>query len=237
LRKRALLPSLWRRAPAPALRGANRPGGPTPPPLRLWTIVPYTCVQSQGFAKKTWAGAFPGGILPAAGVTASIEAGNKNRLFQVGTAVLSHGDFHYTAGMNAAPKPQLRWHQYRLRSLLVLLVLVALGGYWYVQHRKANIAREAYGSMAMAYQEGSATAVDVCEASLRLCEAEEQVPLACVERAQALHLARVVELQRGMRTKHDETPYGTSEREAARLELVNISEYRDRVQDALRARH
>lgn len=133
----------------------------------------------------------------------------------------------------AQPLSRRRFVQFRLRSLLLLPVLVALVGYWYVRHCSANIAREAYRSVSMAFQEGSATAVDVCEASLRLCEAEEQVPLASSDRARAFHLARVVDLELNVRANMETSLYGEGGREAAREELGCIVEYRMEASHAL----
>jgi hypothetical protein len=53
--------------------------------------------------------------------------------------------------MNTSPKPRLRWYQYSLRSLLVLMVLVASLGSWFAVKRqqleKQRAAVKAIGEM------------------------------------------------------------------------------------------
>jgi hypothetical protein len=127
-----------------------------------------------------------------------------------------------------------RFLQFRLRTLLVLPVLVALGGYWYMQRRKAEAAREDY-RRAIALRDsgaGEATAVDLCELSLRICRAEQQMPLARSQRPWALHLARVIDLevytQWEVGAKH--TQEGIAE---AREQLVRTAEFRREAVDAL----
>ena len=59
--------------------------------------------------------------------------------------IYDFGRFGYTAAMNEPSKPyRLRWFQYRLRSLFVLMFLVSIGMSWFsVNMQRAKKQKEA----------------------------------------------------------------------------------------------
>jgi hypothetical protein len=111
--------------------------------------------------------------------------------------------------------------------MVLLGCLCVSGSYWYVQHRKAVEAREAFDKVALARQQGLATRLDVCAASVQLREAEERVPFSCSDRAWALHLARIVDIEVKARVAIEVTTYDETGREAAIQEVGRIVEYRE----------
>lgn len=129
---------------------------------------------------------------------------------------------------------RLRWYQYRLRTLLLLPVLVSLLCYWYVQNRKAASAQADYESVSARYETGMARARDVCDASARLCDAQKKVPFTSGYRAMATHLARLVNLELRVKNIIPVTMYASEQgREDAYAEAEYIEQQRRQVQDAL----
>lgn len=83
----------------------------------------------------------------------------------------------------------------------------------------------AYESAAAGYENGLVMPLDVCQASLTLCEAEERCLFADVDGARSRHLARVTRLER-IRVDAFRNIHTKEGRDANSEQLRRIGEYR-----------
>lgn len=122
--------------------------------------------------------------------------------------------------------PRRRPFQFSLRTLLLLPVLCALGCCWYVQHRQYENARVAYESAWDGYNNGLGMPLEVCQASLTLCEADQRCLFATTYGARSRHLARVTRLERAWSAMCRLSMTSKEGRDAALEQLRRIGECR-----------
>lgn len=127
-----------------------------------------------------------------------------------------------------------RWCQFRLRTLLLAPVLVAFVGYWYVDHRRVVRARDEYARIANQYECGLIAVTDLCPASRRLAEAEQQSFFVGTVRARAGHLLRLGEMELGWEAKLEIAEFDEDGRERAGKIFDELRHSRQEAQDWLK---
>jgi hypothetical protein len=117
--------------------------------------------------------------------------------------------------MDQSPRSPLQMWLTGLVAAGLLLIVCGLAFRWYVAHRAAVAAAEAYERVRLEFELGTVTEMDVCLASEALCRAEQAVPFAKLAAAQSRHVERLREREVQLEAAIPVTMYGDLGREAA----------------------
>jgi len=127
-----------------------------------------------------------------------------------------------------------RWFQYSLRTLLILLVFVTVGCFWYVDYRRLATARADYRYAAANYEVAMIGVLDLSRASRVLAEVEDQSWFVGAVRARAAHLIRASEIEKKYRAFIALALFGEGGREEAGKNLDQVVAYRAEAEEWLK---
>ena len=83
-----------------------------------------------------------------------------------------------------------------LNAVGLLLIVCGLPWHWWETHRTAIEAADAYEHAVVRFHNRLASAMDLCDASEALCQAEQAVPFADVIAAQSGYVERLHKIER-----------------------------------------